>query len=346
MIGCPPLSFGFVRRGTSDYSALGVSSRYTRLSYGYRLDATSTASVVLPASECLIDDVRAGTHELVVHREGSGVAWLGVVTALEERDGVVTCSAQDLSWWLGVRRLRRSHDSTATAVKATDLATAIIDDALERDNTMRLTRTVAYPGPLVKRDVRAKTYALSALQELGQSSLDWMVIGRTLTLWGESAPRSPVGSLTNDDVIGFPGVAHALDTRGSLWAALGASAALDDGSYAEIEEVAQSAELIATIGLIEREVREPDITDRPSLARMAAANLTRSTTGAPVAATLNLRPTSGVEFAGVRPGTVYTCDLRGQALSTRGTLRVTGWDEVDAAGGERTMTLALGNEAA
>jgi hypothetical protein len=345
VIGCPDLQFGFVRRGSFEVSNAGFLREYVNLEYTYRLDSTSSATAKFQASGCLLEDVASGQYDLAVMRDDR-IAWVGPLVSIDEDEaGLVTAVGQDVSWWLSVRRLIRSYNSMETPVLATDLAVKLLADAFERDNSANAKWVVEAPGPRVRRDIRAKTFASQPFQELGQSAIDWSARGRTIYLWGESAPRDPVGRITNDLIIGKPSLRDSVDNRASAWIGVGASSALQDGGYSELEVTAKDTALAQRIGLIERELRDPEVTERATLQTLVNSALTRSQTGAPVSATVALRPDAGIDFADVSPGKVFTVDLVGDALRTRGALRVVGWTESDGPEG-RTLRLDLGSEAA
>lgn len=317
-VGCGSHSASVVDRSGAVVSSGDV---LTGIKWSRQLNDTSTAEATIsPQGDCCqqLGNVRAWRHRLLIWRDGEPV-WDGPILQVEWKFGQVVISAGDLNALLD-RRVPHKTMSFADS-DLTDIATWLIDDALEPDDPGH---TVQVVGPSRVRGARSYTVDTGQsgdhLRDLGGTGLDYTVIGSTFVLLPEDHNVS-VGSLTESD---FPEGLTVAEDGASL-----ATRWIVHGDEATgIKGVAGGTD--SYYGLLERSVDETSILDNASAASAAESRLNASL---PVPVFLStdrvtLSPDAAVSVPRLVPGwcvdvaTSTTCRKLAQRLKITG-LQVT-----------------------
>lgn len=208
----------------------------SNISYNRVLDDISEATVIIPLSgdvatpccSCLAD-VEPWCHQLTIVREGDGVVWTGPIQKITYGRDAVTIQAKDKLAWL----LFRINEITLpagqwtnpnTTYSMTNMAVDIIELAMAEDNdspcfidgnslidscatscggilNLGDDRPVGFPRSF-QFDAFAGPTAFDDLTQLSESGIDFTVINQVLILKSEDLPTRPIGTLTDDLIIG------------------------------------------------------------------------------------------------------------------------------------------------
>ena len=178
-----------------DLETYAAEVRWSTLQWSRVLDEVSTASVIVPdvfaGMKCNIafgSEIVPWRYGLRIERNGTEV-WAGPITSLTRpsRNGAgadyVEIQASDAMAWMGKRTptqdLSFVDDDAGTVFKA------VLDDATSLDNLFGLECPDFTTGYTMTRDVLAYDfeYSLDVLTELGNSAVDWFMIGKKLAVY-------------------------------------------------------------------------------------------------------------------------------------------------------------------
>lgn len=184
---------------------------FTQVTWERVLDATSTASVTIggangrAGSSCcsLLADVHCWANEIAIHRNGSRI-WAGPITDIKFDDDAATILAEDVSAWLGERRVHQNH--TFRKTELTVIYKAIIDDAMSVDNVPGVQVRRSRTGLHGTRKIRTDQYRMAdkELAELARDGIDWTTIDRTIYVGGANASYLPPPATIRDEHIASP----------------------------------------------------------------------------------------------------------------------------------------------
>lgn len=347
-LGCPPISVAFFRRGTTSLAAPGINEGFISTSWSRAVDATSDATVVLPAGLCRLDEIHPLVHDLGIIR-GDQLVWVGPLYDMEEKDSQVTILGRDVTWWWNVRKLRTARLASDEKIDACVLFERLVIEAMELDNSPGVSVNRVTAGQRVARDIRAGDFANSALSELAQTVVDYSAILREIRVWGTAIGNAPIAHLTNEICAGTPSIRRSGENRASEWTGIGAAIGYDDetNEQTDVRATVSSPEAKARFGLIQRDVTEATITDVASVRQLAQTNMDRSNTDQPSALSVPLAPHAPLSVDQIIPGAMVSVDLEGATLRATGSLRIASFTETTGPDGtSATLELSVPGTAA
>lgn len=269
--------------------ALVDALRWSHLTFGRVLDASSSASVTVPAfSSPSLGVLDGWSHEIGIRRNGEEV-WVGPLQDPKWTQSEVTLPAADVYAWMQRRWLPR--DRSYVDADAATIFAELAQDAMSTDPRPGLTIAASYTGVPATRTVLASdlTRAADVLDELARTAVDFTVIGRQLRVGGQEIPEVASFMLT-DDVLDQP----ELESRG-------VDAATRVGVKGAGDIVAIAGSPADGYGLVEQSYSESDIEDQAS-ADAAAGTRYAFLREPPKYLTGVLKPDAPVDFADLVPG--------------------------------------------
>lgn len=222
-LGCGEAQFFITGRCTSTGVLCVLDDSVVTAQWDRRLDEVSQATVELEfggtteftCCECLAE-IEPWCHELHIWRDGEEV-WVGPITKIEYTYDGAVITAEDALTWLNVRipivdfnftEPNPDNPGGMGAKDLTEMAEYLLsisfaydspDFTCEMDNLYVVMTT----SPPTKRFYeRASQTALDILAQLAESELDFTVIGRTIVLFGDPSPLTPLIVLNDDHIIG------------------------------------------------------------------------------------------------------------------------------------------------
>jgi hypothetical protein len=186
-------------------SLIGASS----ITWDRRLDDISLAEVVINKSgndqdSCceFLAEIEPWCHELHVVRNGDEV-WAGPITEVIETFNKITIRARDILFWLQVRVLQSTIDTTALGTGNEDITTTamrIINDGFAGNDPPNV---LPYVQATLTGTVSARFYAafgdtdLNYFTSLAATGLNFTAINRTIIITGRHTPRNTIATLTD-----------------------------------------------------------------------------------------------------------------------------------------------------
>lgn len=170
--------------------------------------------------------VEPWAYELGVYRNAQR-CWAGPITSVDYGPDGVTIHATDISAWLGRRWIHKDHVWTEAALGV--IVAAIVEDAMAIDPFPGLVIVNRGAGVTGTRTVKAKEYrvALTEIDDIVRSGLDWSVVDRTMTL-GDFLLAPPVATIFLADTHFSSTPAVSVDgNMGTRWAVLGGGGGVD-----------------------------------------------------------------------------------------------------------------------
>src|SRR5438105_481314 len=190
-------------------SLFGVQS----LTYDRRLDDISLAEVVIniqgnDQDNCceLLADIEPWCDELHIERNGEEV-WVGPITEVIYSFKTVTVRARDLLFWLQVRVLQSTIDTTAAGTGNEDITTTalrIINDAFAGNDPPNV---LSYVQSTLTGTVSARFYTafgdtdLNYFTSLAATGLNFTAINRTIIIGGRQLPLNSIATLTDQMIL-------------------------------------------------------------------------------------------------------------------------------------------------
>ncbi|MCA1834864.1 MAG: hypothetical protein LC721_00445, partial [Actinobacteria bacterium] len=161
---------------------------FTSLQWGRVMDGVSEAQVNVPAHCCgKLADVWPWRHELRISRNGEQ-QWVGPIEVVANCRSGITLVAKDMLGWLEHRVIHEDHcwDPTCggAPISAVAAASLLVQDGFGPDDPDVLKYLKTYgAGVIGGRQYAANSkYVIDALKDLGQGSLDFTTIGRSILL--------------------------------------------------------------------------------------------------------------------------------------------------------------------
>lgn len=206
-LGCGTSSAFITSKGGSPRK--GSLTGATSITYDRRLDDISLAEVIVNVAgndeeSCceLLADIEPWCDELHIERNGIEV-WVGPITEVIYNFKTVTVRARDVLFWLQVRILQSTIDTTLLGTGPEDLTTTamrIINDAYAgNDPANILTYVQATPtGTIGSRLYTAFADTdLNFFTSLSATGVNFTAIGRTIIIGGKQLPLNAIATLTD-----------------------------------------------------------------------------------------------------------------------------------------------------
>lgn len=193
-----------------DVTSLGYNRRLDDISEAF-VEVAITGDVDNPCCACLAD-VEPWCHILTIVREGDGVVWTGPVQTVIYEYGKVRIEAKDKLAWLEVRINEIDIDFTnntvtpLTTIAATIAEVAMADDG---DSPCFLDCVLDLGDGLPPGTDRSRVFprfggptAFDDFQFMAESGIDYTVVNQCLILGPEQIPAMPIGTLTDEMILG------------------------------------------------------------------------------------------------------------------------------------------------
>ncbi|MFI6326651.1 hypothetical protein ACIBG8_54645 [Nonomuraea sp. NPDC050556] len=207
VLGCAE-AYQIVAHWRGGERQFGAISGVTALTWGRRLDKTSTCTLEITKGEAdpacvngVLDKLAEWVHEVTVYRDGK-VVWQGPVTSIDERRTTVTVLARDVVGWLD-RRINWVELKKQTA-DGTVIAESYIRQAFARwtepgtstsystdPNVLEFLKVYnGAPKAKVERFLPRSAYYGTLLRNLTKQGMDFTCVGRRIIIMPEATSKT------------------------------------------------------------------------------------------------------------------------------------------------------------
>lgn len=300
-----------------------ITDSITSLKYGRLLDDTSQVDITLSLTgagasarcEC-VGDSRTWFTSLVVTRGGEVVWGPGPLTNILEKNADVTLTARDITAWLDVRIIHKSHLFVQRPVL--DIAMTLLRDAFGPDDPCGLISKIIVQPParptLIDKEVTAGDgYAGDVFRDMARNVLDFTVVGTQIII-SEDLEFGPYGRLTDEDFLAELEVEERGAEAATKWTVNGHGVS---GSCGGIDPY---------LGLIEQVAAEDSLLTVRDCTASACARLNGSNP-APIYINIpdgsQLSPDAGVCFDELVPGSLFDVTLLNRCRKVQARNRLT-----------------------